>query len=165
MNGKELAQVVRNKADEFKKLCGGLDEATASRTPEGRWSPKEIVSHLLGDEGAGTLAGIKVFLDQDVPKIDIVPEDTHYLGGRANLTFKQLMDRFDKEYQGLADLVAGLSPEQLNRKAHVPLFKESPMGEYPTLGGFIGGVADYHLGFHTNHMKEILQGLGVLPKS
>jgi hypothetical protein len=165
MDGKELAQAVRNKADELRKLCGGLDEATASRAPEGRWSPKEILSHLLGDEGAGTLAGIKVFLDQDVPEVDIVPEATHFSGGRANLTFKQLMDQFDREYRGLADLVAGLSPEQLNRTAHVPLFKESPMGEYPTLGGFVGGVADYHLGFHIDHMKEILQGLGALPKS
>jgi hypothetical protein len=161
MDGKGLAQGIRQKADEFKKLCAGVDEATASRAPEGRWSPKEIVSHLLGAQGAGTLAGVKVFLDRDVPKIDIVPETTHFLGTRANLTFKQLMDRFDKEYSGLADFVAGLTPEQLSRTAHVPLFKESPTGEYPTLGSFVGGVADYHLGFHINHMREILQALRV----
>jgi hypothetical protein len=160
MDGKELANGLRIKVDEFKKLCSGVDEATASRAPEGRWSPKEIVSHLLGAQGTGTLAGVKVFLDQDVPKIDIVPETTHFSGARANMTFKQLMDQFDKEYRGLADFVAGLTPEQLSRTAHVPLLKESPMGEYPTLGSFVGGIADHHLGFHIDHMREILQALG-----
>lgn len=165
MNGNELAQGIRNKVDEFEKLCDGIDEATASRAPEGRWSPKEIVSHLLGPEGADTMAGIKVFLDQNVPQIDLVPETTHFTGDRANLTFKQLIEQFDKKYRGMADLVAELSPEQLNRTARVPLFKESPMGEYPSLAAFVGGIVDYHLGFHIDHMREILQGLGALPKT
>jgi len=53
MNGNELARVVRLKADEFKKACEGITEETASRAPEGRWSPKEIISHLVGS-GAGS---------------------------------------------------------------------------------------------------------------
>jgi hypothetical protein len=165
MNGKELAQGIHNKVDEFERLCAGVDEATASRAPEGRWSPKEIVSHLLGAEGAGMVAGIRMFLEKDVPEIDIVPETTHFSGSRASLTFKQLLEQFKQEYLKMADLVAGLSPEQLSRTAHVPLFKESPIGEYPSLSAFVGGVADYHLGFHTDHMREILQGLGALQKT
>jgi hypothetical protein len=165
MNGKEVAQGIRGKVDEFNRLCAGIDEATASRAPQGRWSPKEIVSHLLGADGAGMMAAIKMFLDYDVPELDLVPEQTHFSGSRADLTFQQLIDRFDKEYGGMADLIAELSPEQLSRTAHVPLLKESPMGEYPSLAAFAGGIADYHLGFHIDHMREILQGLGVSPKT
>lgn len=165
MNGKELAQGIRNKMDEFEKLCAGIDEATASHAPQGRWSPKEIVSHLIGADGAGTMAAIKMFLEQNVPELDLVPEQTHFSGSRANLTFKQLLDRFDNEYRLMADLMGQLSSEQLSRTAHVPLLKASPMGEYPTLTAFVGGIAEYHLGFHIEHMREILQGLGVLGKT
>jgi hypothetical protein len=165
MSGKELAQGILIKVDEFEKLCAGIDEATASRAPQGRWSPKEIVSHLLGSEGAGTAARIKMFLDRDVPQIDLRAEQTHWSEGRANLTFRQLIDQFDREYRRVADLVAKLSPEQLSRTAHVPLFKESPIGEYPSLAAFVGGIGGYHLGFHIDHMREILQGLGALSKT
>jgi hypothetical protein len=166
MDGKQLAQGIIAKVDELEKLCKGVDEVVASKAPEGRWTPKEIISHLVGEEeGAGITAGVRMFVDRDVPMIDIIPEETHFSPGRAKLTFSQLMDRFDRDYRGLASYVAGLSPEQLGRKAHVPLFKDLPMGEYPTLEDFIGGVADYHLGFHMDHMKEILQALGALPKT
>ena len=48
--GVQLAQNIRQRTEELKKVCEGLDESTASRAPEGRWSPKEILSHLWGPE-------------------------------------------------------------------------------------------------------------------
>ena len=39
--GAKLSQVIRQKLEELKKLCKGLDEETASRAPSGRWSPKQ----------------------------------------------------------------------------------------------------------------------------
>jgi len=53
--GKQLAQNVRQKIEDLKKVCEGVDENTASREPEGQWSPKEILSHLSGPEGSGHL--------------------------------------------------------------------------------------------------------------
>jgi hypothetical protein len=46
----ELAQNIREKIEELKRVCEGLDENTTSSAPAGRWSPKEILSHLLGPE-------------------------------------------------------------------------------------------------------------------
>jgi hypothetical protein len=165
MEGKELAQGIRKRVDEFKKICDGIDEETASRAPEGRWSPKEIVSHLLGPEGVGMMPGFKVFLEQDTPRLDIEPGNSYFSPTRAQMSFSQLLAQFDEEYQGIANFISGLSPEQLGRKAHIPAFKESPMGEYLTLEAFVDAVASWHAGFHTDHMREILQGLGALPKS
>lgn len=165
MDGKELAQGIRNKVDEFERLCADIDEPTASRAPQVRWSPKEIISHLICHEEAGTIAAVRLYLDEDVPEIDLVPEQTHFSGSRAKLTLKQLIEQFDRNYRAMADVIAQLSAEQLGRTAHVPLLKESPMGEYPSLAAFVGGIADYHLGFHIDHLKEILEVLGALPKT
>ncbi len=160
MNGAQLSQAIRQKAGEFKKVCEGIDEETASRAPEGRWSPKEIVSHVCGSEGGGFMLTMKAFLEQDTPEVDLHPGETQFTEKRARMSFAQLVQEFDKGYGGLADFVSGLSPQQLERKAHVQALKETPIGEYPTLAVFLQAVSEGHLNFHIDHMREILQALG-----
>lgn len=159
--GTKLADIVRQKTGEMNKLCKGLSEETASRAPAGRWSPKEIISHLCGTEGVGLLPAVRLFLEQDMPRLDIEAENTHFTGKRSRMTFSELRQEFEKQYTQMADLVSGLSEEQLSRKAHIPLFKETPMGEYPTLATFVGALADHHMEFHITHLREILLALGV----
>ncbi len=161
LNGVELSQAIRQKVGEFKHLAETIDETTASHAPEGRWSPKMVVSHLCGREGSGHMQAIKAFLEKDVPRIDIVAEDPFFTEKRASMTLSELLYEFEREYSRMADLVAGLSKEQLDRKAHVPLFKDLPMGEYPTLADYIEALADMHVSFHIGHLGEILQALGV----
>jgi hypothetical protein len=158
--GARLAQTIRQKLEEMNRVCAGLDEAKASRAPAGRWSPKEIISHLSGPEGIGLLPAFQAILTQDTPRIDIEVAESYYTGKRPQMTFAELFSQFNKEYGSIAELVTGLSDEQLARKAHIPLFKELPMGEYPTLAMFVMALAQFHLDEHINHMKEILAALG-----
>ena len=155
--GIELAQGIRTKVEEVKKLCEGLDDNKASQAPPGRWSPKEILSHLLGPEGISNMTIFQAFLDQDIPKLDIEAENPFFSEKRAKMTLAEYLTQFESEYGQLADFVAGLSEEQLNRKAHIPLLKDTEIGEYPTLGMWANAIGEYHLGFHIDHLKEVLQ--------
>jgi hypothetical protein len=158
--GIQLAQSIRRSIEELKRVCEGLEETTASRAPKGRWSPKEILSHLCGPEGSGHLPILQAFLDRETPKIDIEAENPFFTEKRARMSFAQLLSAVDKEYERISEFTKDLSVDQLDRKAHIPLFKESPFGEYPTLQGLIEALGQSHVQFHINHMREILQSLG-----
>lgn len=157
--GVRLAKAIREKATEFENLCARIDERTASRAPEGRWSPKQIVSHLCGAEDGGFLPLLKTFLDQDTPEITLDPGNPHLSENRSRMSLPQLLAEFDRKYGAIADFVSALTEEQLGRKAHIPGLKETPMGEYPTLAAFARAIVEGHLEFHIDHMKEILEAL------
>src|SRR5271169_4814753 len=97
-NGKEVAQVIIIKMAEFRKSCEGLNEESSSRAPEGRWSPKQIISHLCGPEGTGLFPTFKVFLEQDTPEIDIEPNNNFWSGKRSTMGLAELLAEFDRGY-------------------------------------------------------------------
>jgi hypothetical protein len=160
-DGNRLAETIRQQLEEINQLGKGLDEATASQSPAGRWSPKEIISHLCGPEGMRYTKVIQTILEQDTPLVEVEAANTYFTGKRSQMSLAELLSLLKEQYGSMAEKTAGLSDENLARKLHVPLFKDSPLGEYPTLAMFISAMTRYHLGEHIQHLKEILQLLGL----
>ncbi len=155
----KLSESIRRNAEGFKKLCEGLDEETASRATGDRWSPKQIISHVSGPEGVGFTPTITAILEQDTPLLELDPGNPFFSEKRARMTVAELLAEFVREYDRIAELVEGLSVEQLKRKGRIPALRDSPLGEYPTLADWILAIGDRHLGMHIDHMREVLQEL------
>jgi hypothetical protein len=158
VTGAQLAQGIRQKMEELKKTCSEIGETAASAAPAGRWTPKEVLSHLLGPEGSRHTSLFQLFLDQEGPEIAIDPGNPFYSGRRVGMSFAQLLAEVEQEYERIAVFAERLSPDQLARKAHIPALKESPLGEFPSLEGLINGLGQYHVGMHIDHIREIIAG-------
>lgn len=157
--GAKLAQAVRASVTELMAVCAGVDEAAASRAPAGRWSPREILSHLAGREGISPVAMLERFLAEDTPLIELVPEQTNLSEARRAMPFAELAELAARRYEAIARFAEGLKEDQFGRTARIPALAQSPLGEYPTLEGIIGGLGSYHVQMHTAHLREILAAL------
>jgi hypothetical protein len=157
--GAQLAHSVRQKMVELKEACSGVLEDTASRAPEGRWSPKEILSHLLGPKELAYLHLFQVFIKKDNPTIDLDPGNPFFSEERAKISFAALLSDVEKEYEQIALFSEKLTEEQLARVATIPQLKDSPLGENPTLGAMIKGLGEFHVQMHIDQLREVLREL------
>ncbi|WP_243438588.1 DinB family protein [Fundidesulfovibrio soli] len=155
----QLVQGIRENMKQLAQACEGLDEATASRAPVGRWSPKQILSHLSGPEGMGMLPLLRAFLEADTPRIDLETENPFFTDKRESMPFTELLEGVRREYEAVAAFTSTLTPDQLARTAHIPAFKDTPLGERPSLEQMIFGLTDFHVRFHTDHLREVVAAL------
>jgi hypothetical protein len=160
--GLRLSRTIRQNVKIFQRLCERLDEDTASLAPPERWSPKQIVSHLCGPEGIGHMPMLQAIVREDTPRFDIQVENPFFSDKRSRMSLEELLSEFTEEYGRIADFAAERSEEQLGRKAHIPMLRESPFGEYPTLAVWIELLGDRHLSMHIDHMRQTMLSLGIV---
>lgn len=157
--GAQLAAGIRAAFAELKTLCAGVDEADAGRAPAGRWSPREILSHLIGPAQGAYVALLERFTPDGEARIDIVAEQTHYAGERPGMRFAQLVDMAEGQYEALAAYAQGLDAERLARRARIPLFRDTPLTDHPTLEAVAAGLGQFHVRQHTEHLRQVLAEL------
>lgn len=153
--GQGLQEQVATKVNEVKSLVSGMSVEQALKKPSaGEWCANEVLSHLIGEELGEWKARIEAFVIQDTPTIEITP-GISFIEGRSGQSTGELLAEFESAYSTFGTFLAGLSQEQLSRKAHVPLFKETPLGEYPTLEQFAAGVISFHVADHVQQIRSL----------
>jgi hypothetical protein len=151
-----LKDQLEAKISAIEQLTSGINDDAAARSPaEGEWCVKEVLSHLAGSETRSFYDGIRSFLEEDTPEYPIVPGESYFEGGRESASVQELRQSVIGQYRQIAELIGGLSEEQLGRKAHMPGFKETPLGDSPTLGLWVGGIINYHLPSHIEQLQAL----------
>jgi hypothetical protein len=119
-----------------------------------------MLSHLMGDEGESFVTGLRRFVDEDTPLIGVVAGLPYYTPARQAMSLSELRTGVWRQYQEVADFIGSLSDEQLGRKGRVPLLKDTPIGEQPTLGQWAGAIINFHLTDHIGQMGKVREALG-----
>lgn len=154
--GEALREQMAQKVGEIKQAVAGLDDEKAAKPPsEGEWSVKQVLSHLCGDDDAISMYEFKRFLAEDNPDLGLVPGN--HGDAHKNAPLPELISKIESDYAAIGQFLSGLSEEQLGRKAHVPFLKETPLGEYPTLGQWAGAVINFHLADHVSQLRTLAQ--------
>jgi hypothetical protein len=149
------------KMKELADAVEGLDDAKAAeRYQEGEWCCKEVLSHLIGADEASHAHELRRFLDEDTPTLELEPGVAHFTAARQAMSVAALKAGVDKEYAEVGEFLAGLSDEQLARKARVPFLKDTPLTEYPTLAVWAATLISYHLSDHINHIRTARAAVG-----
>ena len=155
-----LRDALGQKMDDLTKALNGLDEEKAGqRAADAEWCCKEVLSHLMGDEGEDVLAPFRQIIEEDTPLIGIVTGLPYYIPDRQAMSLAEMRGAVSSRYRHLAEFLSGLAEADLARKARVPLFKNSPMGEYPTLAQFAGAL-NSHLADHISQISSARQQVG-----
>ncbi len=158
VSGPTLQQQVQGKVDEIKQALTGVSEEQALKKPgTDEWCVKEILSHLTGEENAVMMYQLNRILDEETPTLTLTPGVSAYDSERENAPISQLLSNVESQYADLGKFFAGLNDEQLGRKAHIPFLKESPLGEYPTLGQWAMGIINFHLADHVQQIRTLAQ--------
>src|SRR3970282_711457 len=148
-----LRAALEQKMKERGEAMEGMREDDAARRPaDGEWSCKEMLSHLMGDEGESFVAGLRRIADGDTPLIGVGAGLAAFSPARRAMSLSEMRAGVWRQYEEVADFISGLNDEQLARKARVPLLKDTPIGEYPTLGQWAGAIINFHLTDHIGQM-------------
>lgn len=159
--GTSIRGMLEGKLKELDDALESVDESKAGeRAADGEWCCKEVLSHLMGDEREDITAGFRKAVAEDTPLIPIVTGLPYYTPARQALSISQMRGAVRGRYDQLSEYLGGLTDEQLNRKARVPLFKETPLGEYPTLAQVAGALINIHLADHINQIRSVRGQMG-----
>jgi hypothetical protein len=152
--GEALSAQLAAKVSEVKDAVSGMSEEQAAKAKaDGEWSAKQVLSHLCGDSDALSMYEFQRFLDEDTPALGLTPGGNGDV--RKDAPVSELVAKIDSDYAVIGTFFAGLNDEQLARKAHIAFLKETPLGEYPTLGQWAGAVINFHLADHVNQLRTL----------
>ncbi len=153
-----LEQQLAGKIQELKQVVSGIgDEKALKRPADGEWCIKEVFAHLTDRDSAVEMYEMDRFIREDTPALDLTPGKLSFGPAEQSRSVQDYMSHVESLYAGLGQFFAGLTEDQMARKAHVPFLKETPLGEYPTLGQWAGAIVNFHMADHINQVRALAQ--------
>jgi hypothetical protein len=157
-----LAHTLREHLDVIADAVARIDEPSAGRRPDREtWCANESLSHLSGVD-LEFLRSVQALLVEELPFVDIEPGLTGYTPERAALGKDELLAFVQRQYGGIADLAAGLTDEQLQRRGHIPLLAQTPFGDHPTVEEWLRAIVTMHVPGHVEQLVALARANSIV---
>jgi hypothetical protein len=151
--GRDVADAVRQHADELEQVVESAGDERAASRIDGRWGVKETLSHLQGAEGETYLDAIHRIIREDDPAIDMAPGTTHFNAERRDAPVGQLLSAVLAQYRAIAQVVEQADDETLARRAHVESAADMLLDARPTLAEWVAAAVEQHLAGHVADLQ------------
>jgi len=147
-------------ANLWKQLQGMEPNLDKSDAP-GEWTTRQVLCHLLGDQGEKPVAVLQSFTVGSLPVIDIKPGHAPVTPERQKMTLAQLREALETQRRGILSYLDSLENEDLGRKAKIPLFKQFMGTDEIALPVYVGAMFDYHWNDHAGQIAKIRKANGL----
>lgn len=129
-----------------RSLLAALPDDVATRHADGRWSPRDVVAHMLAVEPRALVERVHLMVAEDDPVIAGVDEDEALVSsGLLARPLPWLLDEFDRARAEHLRWLRALTPAQLARS-----------GRHEQLGVITVANVLHHIAFHDlNHLRQI----------
>ena len=150
---------LRKKTDAaFVNLNGqlqGMEPHMERADAPGEWTTRQVLCHLLFEDGWKAEPLLKSFATHDLPVIDIQPGLAEVTPARQKMTLKEFVAALDAQRHEVFGYLERLSDGDLQRKARIPLFKQFMGTDEITIPVYVGAMFDYHWGDHAGQIAKI----------
>jgi hypothetical protein len=139
----------------------GMEPYLDKSDAPGEWTTRQVICHLLFEQGWDPVAVLKSFSTSNLPVIEINGGLTDTGGPRQTASLKQLLDMLDLQRKAIYGYLEGLSDADLKRKARIPLFKQLMGSEEVPIPVYVGALFDYHWNDHAGQLAKIRKAAGL----
>jgi hypothetical protein len=140
----------------------GMESHLEQADAPGEWTTREVLSHLLFQEGSNMVDLLKTFARRDYPLFELGPGDPSMTPARRTMSLRQLIDALDAQRKGVFGYLDGLPEADLaERKLRIPLFKEFMETDEISLAMFTGAMYDFHWNDHAGQLAKIRKAVGL----
>jgi hypothetical protein len=165
MAGKHAQDLRRRLDAAFENLSRqlhGMEPHMERADAPGEWTTREVLSHLLFEQGFEPAAALASFSERDYPMVEIDPGATFLDDQRRRMTLPQFRDALDTQRRQVLEYIDGLDEREFDqRKARIPLFKQFMGTDEITLDMYLGAMFDFHWNDHAGQIEKIRQAVGL----
>ena len=127
----------------------------------GEWTTRQVLAHLLFEDGWKPTPVLESFATHDLPVIEIKPGLAEVTRERRKMTLKDFIDALDAQRREVFDYLEGQSHADLQRKARIPLFKQFMGTDEITIPVYVGAMFAYHWSDHAGQIAKIRKAAGL----
>jgi hypothetical protein len=156
---------LRKKTDEawaeLTRQLPGMEPYMERSDAPGEWTTRQVLAHLLFEDGWKPVPVLSGFAKHDLPVIDIKPGLAEVTPERQKMTLKEFVDALDVQRHDVFGYLEGLSDLDLQRKARIPLFKQFMGTDEIAIPVYVGAMFDYHWRDHAGQFAKIRKAVGL----